>query len=138
MTLVSCPRCERHILVESASCRFCGTRLGTTSGFNRAMMLVALGMALASCNNDDSAADLGGADYTGPGPMTTTETTSTGEPPTSTSSGTASSSSSGTAGTAGTADSTATSTGATTSGSSSDGGGADYTGPGPGTTGTTG
>lgn len=102
MKLSSCPRCERHVLVEAAACPFCGTRLGTTlalgsalgSTLGRAMMVAVVGLGM-SCGGDDSG-------------DTVAETVTVGDP------------------TAG-----ATSQGATTAiEQETDAGGADYAGPG--------
>lgn len=137
MKLTSCPRCERHVLVEASSCPFCGTRLGTTSALGRAMMIAVVGLSM-SCGGDDSSettvgatqgdttqgsgvdtgttsvenqTDSGGADYAGPG------TDEFGEETT----GSGSSSSGG-----------ETDTGDSSSGApATDSGGADYAGAGP-------
>lgn len=139
MKLTSCPRCERHVLVEAASCPFCGTRLGTTSAIGRAMMIAVVGLSM-SCGGDDSTetsvasatqgdptvgatgetsinnneVDSGGADYAGP------ETSLSAGPETTTGETTSGSGSSG----------TDTDTGSTTGAPATDSGGADYAGPG--------
>lgn len=143
MKLTSCPRCERHVLVEAASCPFCGTRLGTTSAIGRAMMIAVVGLSM-SCGGDDSTetsvasasqgdttvgatgetsinneTDAGGADYAGPETSLSAGPTDTTADP-STSSG----------GTTGDTD-----TDSTTGTPATDSGGADYAGPGATTSG---
>jgi hypothetical protein len=149
MKLSSCPRCERHVLVEASSCPFCGTRLGTTSALGRAMMIAVVGLSM-SCGGDDTSddtvgatsqsdttqgtggtsinnqSDSGGADYAGPGTDEFGETTYGGET-SSSGGGESSSSSSGTSGTSG----GETDTGDSSSGTPTDSGGADYAGAGP-------
>ena len=147
MKLTSCPRCERHVLVEATSCPFCGTRLGTTSAFGRAMMVAVVGLSM-SCGGDDSTetsvasatqgdptvgatgetsinneTDAGGADYAGPGDTSL----SAGPDDTTTDQVTSS---------GGTGDTeTDTDTGSTTGAPATDSGGADYAGPGATTSG---
>lgn len=144
MKLSSCPRCERHVLVEASSCPFCGTRLGTTSALGRAMMIAVVGLSM-SCGGDDSTettvgatqgdptqgsgvdtgttsvenqTDSGGADYAGPG---TEEGPLPDDTTGDTTSGGSSSSSGG-----------ETDTGDSSSGTpATDSGGADYAGAGP-------
>jgi hypothetical protein len=151
MKLSSCPRCERHVLVEASSCPFCGTRLGTTSALGRAMMIAVVGLSM-SCGGDDSTettvgatqgdptqgsgvdtgttsvenqTDSGGADYAGPGTDEFGETTNGGG---ETSSSGGESSSSGSSGSTG----GETDTGDSSSGTpATDSGGADYAGAGP-------
>lgn len=145
MKLTSCPRCERHVLVEATSCPFCGTRLGTTSAFGRAMMVAVVGLSM-SCGGDDSTetsvasatqgdptvgdtgatsinneTDAGGADYAGPETSLSAGPTDTTADP-GTSSG-------------GTTGDTDTDTGSTTGAPATDSGGADYAGPGATTSG---
>jgi hypothetical protein len=134
MKLTSCPRCERHVLVEAASCPFCGTRLGTTSAIGRVMMVAMVGLSMSCGGGDDTGdtvgntegvtsqgptntsepieTDAGGNDYAGPETSISGGSTTTGEVEEESS------------------DSTDTDTGDTTAGSSSDGGGNDYAGPG--------
>lgn len=142
MKLTSCPRCERHVLVEAASCPFCGTRLGTTSALGRAMMIavVSLSGLSMSCGGDDSTetsvasdptqgvtsqgestsinneTDAGGADYAGP------ETSLSAGPETTTGDTTTT--------TSGSTSDTDTDAGSTTGTPATDSGGADYAGPG--------
>jgi hypothetical protein len=148
MKLSSCPRCERHVLVEASSCPFCGTRLGTTSALGRAMMIAVVGLSM-SCGGDDTSddtvgatsqsdttqgtgstsiefqSDSGGADYAGPGTDEFGETTNGGG---ETSSSGGESSSSGSSGSTG----GETDTGDSSSGTpATDSGGADYAGAGP-------
>jgi hypothetical protein len=143
MKLSSCPRCERHVLVEASSCPFCGTRLGTTSALGRAMMIAVVGLSM-SCGGDDTSddtvgatsqsdttqgtgttsvenqTDSGGADYAGPG------TDEFGEETTDT--GSSSSSSGGSGSTSGGETDTCDSSSGTPA---TDSGGADYAGAGP-------
>jgi len=151
MKLSSCPRCERHVLVEAASCPFCGTRLGTTSAIGRAMatMIAAVGLSI-SCGGDDTGdtsdtvANTQGPTTEGPtteGPTSTSSPVETDEggadyagPDTSLSAGPESSTSGEgpTSSDSGTTGDTETDTGSGTDSSGSDSGGVDYAGPGPG------
>ena len=141
MKLTSCPRCERHVLVESSACPFCGTRLGTTSALGRAMMIAVVGLSMSCGGGDDTtettvasdptqgattqgdttqgdttinaATDSGGADYAGPGTDAGYFTSSSGGTDTETDTD------------------TDTDTGDSSSGTpATDSGGADYAGPG--------
>lgn len=146
MKLSSCPRCERHIVVEAASCPFCGTRLGTIPDLGYAVRVIALGVALSSCvGGDDQASDYSGADYAGPGDFGTslpldTDTSSTSSTSggsdtegDDTSSGTSGSSSSSSGAETEGADTSGTAgSGDTTAASGTDSGGVDYAGPGVG------
>jgi hypothetical protein len=150
MKLSSCPRCERHVLVESTSCPFCGTRLGTTSALGRAMMVMAVVGLSISCGGDDTTTESTVANTEGPtsqGPTSTTgepETDAGGNdyagpdtsisvgPSDSSDGGEDSTSSGGDTSSSGGDTSSGTDTGDTTAGSSSDGGGNDYAGAGVG------
>ncbi len=133
MKLSSCPRCERHIDIDATSCPFCRTRLGTVPALNRTMLVAVLGLTISACNsNDGVGADLGGADYTGPGPLPLTETTET-PPPDDDTRGTTETGATGGTGATG---ATGSSSGSATGPADSTGSGATGSGSGTGSGGT--